>query len=159
MTHCMFNQSFLTTWKRFTLGCYIQKHQNTVEIFGRLWNPLPNPPILIGAKFRFVIQLIRVETLSVVAGAGPFVKVDDWFDSEKYLDILENQLLPWINQDYDGQPVCSIQDMSPIHTSRVTQHWFRQHPRIEVLPWLSKGADINPMGKIFGKKKIMIYFL
>ena len=64
---------------------------------------------------------------------------------EKYLDILENHLLPWIDQHYDGQPVRFIQDRPPIHTSRVIQHWFRQHPRIEVLPWPSQGADINPI--------------
>ena len=41
---------------------------------------------------------------------------------EKYLDILENHLLPWIDQHYDGQPVRFIQNRSP-HLSTL-HRWF-----------------------------------
>ncbi len=54
---------------------------------------------------------------------------------------MENEFLPWVQEHYGQQPVRFIQDRSPIHTSRVVTQWFREHPQIQFLPWLSKEAE------------------
>lgn len=69
---------------------------------------------------------------------------------EKYIEILENDFLPWVQEHYGEQPVRFIQDRSPIHTARIVTQWFRDHPQIELLPWPSKGADINPIENVWG---------
>lgn len=78
-------------------------------------------------------------------GAGDFVRIFGKFNKEKYLEILQNSLLPSIQTQFPNQPVRFIHDLSPIHQAIVIKAWFREHPEIEVLPWPPKGADINPI--------------
>ena len=80
-------------------------------------------------------------SFSAVGGAGPFVKINARFVKEKYLEILENEFLPWVQEHYGQQPVRFIQDRPPIHTARVVTQWFRKHPQIQLLPWPSKEAE------------------
>ena len=68
----------------------------------------------------------------------------------KYLEILENEFLPRVQEHYGQQPVRFIQDRSFIHTARVVTQWFREHPQIQLLPWPSKGADINRIENVWG---------
>ncbi|KAI9556114.1 hypothetical protein GHT06_018686 [Daphnia sinensis] len=86
---------------------------------------------------------------SSVAGAGPFLKINGRFVKEKYIEILEEELLPWVRQHYGEQQVHFVQDKSPIHTARIITQWFREHPQIELLPWPSKGADMNPIENVW----------
>jgi hypothetical protein len=58
-------------------------------------------------------------SFSAVGGAGQFVKINGRFVKEKYLEIMENEFLPWVQEHYGQQPVRFIQDSSPIHTARV----------------------------------------
>ena len=83
-------------------------------------------------------------------GPGLFLQIEGRFVKEKYLDILQNSLLPWIRARFGDQPVRFVHDRSPIHTARVIQQWFAEQPGIEVLPWPSKGADLNPIENIWG---------
>ena len=63
---------------------------------------------------------------------------------------MENEFLPWVQEHYVQQPVRFIQDRSPIHTAHVVTRWFRENPQIKLLPWPSKGADINPIEDVWG---------
>lgn len=67
------------------------------------------------------------------------------------MEILQNSLLPSIQAQFPNQPVRFIHELSSIHQARVIRAWFREHhPEIEVLPWPSKGADINPIENHWG---------
>ena len=83
-------------------------------------------------------------------GAGDIVCIEGTFNKEKYIDILENVLLPSIRNRFPNRPVRFIQDLSPIHTARVVRSWFQEHPEITVLPWPPKGADMNPIENVWG---------
>lgn len=84
------------------------------------------------------------------SGAGDFVQIDGRFVKEKYLDILNNILLPSIERRFPNRRVKFIQDNSPIHKAIVVRQWFREHPNIQVLPWPPKGADMNPIENVWG---------
>jgi hypothetical protein len=73
------------------------------------------------------------------AGAGDFVRIEGNLVKEKYVDILENILLPSILSKFPNSKVFFTQDQSPFHTSRIVQRWFRSHhSTIELLPWPPK---------------------
>ena len=79
-------------------------------------------------------------------GPGPFINIDGRFVKEKYLDILQNNLIPWIDEVYGpNESVYFIQDNSPIHTARIIRAWFAENPRIQVLPWPARSPDLNPI--------------
>ncbi len=83
-------------------------------------------------------------------GGGDFVRINGRFVKEKYLEILQNVLLPSIRRRFPDGRVNFIHDNSPIHTALVIRAWFRQHPEIRVLPWPPKGADMNPIENVWG---------
>ncbi len=83
-------------------------------------------------------------------GGGDFVRIQGRFNSEKYLDILQNVFLPSVRQRFPDGRFRFIHDNSSIHRAHIVRAWFREHPEIEVLPWPPKGADINPIENIWG---------
>lgn len=88
-------------------------------------------------------------------GPGPLVKIEGRLTGAKYIQILESYLLPYIRTIRHRFPnvvrVPFLQDRSPIHTSLVVRQWLQHHADvIEVIPWPAKGADLNPIEKIWG---------
>ena len=79
-----------------------------------------------------------------------FVRIQGRFNSEKYLNILQNVLLPSARQRFPEGPIKFIHDNSSIHRAHVVRDWFREHPEFDVLPWPPKGADMNPIENIWG---------
>jgi hypothetical protein len=83
-------------------------------------------------------------------GPGNFVRINGRLNSVKYIEMLENFLLPAIRERFPGRRMKFVQDLSPIHTARAVKAWFNAHPEIELLPWPAKGADLNPIENIWG---------
>jgi hypothetical protein len=52
-------------------------------------------------------------------GLGPLIKIDGSFDSERYLEILDNTVLPYIEDEFEDGNILYYEDNSPIHRSRV----------------------------------------
>ena len=84
-------------------------------------------------------------------GPSSLIRIEGSLNADKYIEILDNELLPTIDRFYGGGPVKFIQDLSPIHTSRAVKAWFQEHPGIQLLPWPPKGADLNPIENVWGQ--------
>ena len=76
------------------------------------------------------------------AGPGSFVKIKSKFVKEKYLDILNDHLLPFVEEWFGQNSVNFVHDNSPIHKANMIKTWCDEHPQINALPWPSKGADL-----------------
>ena len=46
-------------------------------------------------------------------------------------------------------PIRLVQDLSPIHTSRLVMDWFDNHREIELIGWPPKGCDMNPIENLW----------
>ena len=84
-------------------------------------------------------------------GAGAIHRITGRLTSEKYIQILDDVLLPTAWARFGLGPIRFIQDRSPIHTSHSVRDWFADRPEFELLPWPSKGADLNPIENLWSE--------
>lgn len=88
------------------------------------------------------------------SGVGELVDVGPGrFTRQKYADILEGVLLPIVRAMVypDLEPFYFLQYNSPIHTCRIVQEGFFDHPEITVLPHPPKSPDLNPSEHVWAK--------
>jgi hypothetical protein len=74
-------------------------------------------------------------------GLSPLFRIDGRFDSQKDVEILDNIVLPYIEDRFPNDHIFYYQDNSPIHRSRIATHWFEQN--------LNPGQLIQPPPKSF----------
>ena len=88
-------------------------------------------------------------------GGGFFYRFHGILTSEKYVQILENFLVPYAWARFgqtEDNPVPFVQDRSPIHRSYLIRKRFEdQGKEFDVLPWSPKGADTNPIENVCGE--------
>ena len=84
-------------------------------------------------------------------GLGSLVKLEGRLDSTAYQQVLEEHMLTdavaLIGDDFVFQ-----QDNAPIHTSRSTRQWLRQHD-VTLLDWPPKSPDANPIESLWHELK------
>lgn len=80
-------------------------------------------------------------------GVGSLVRLEGRIDSLAYQQVLADYMLPdaeaLIGDDFVFQ-----QDNAPIHTSRSTRQWLRDHD-VTVLDWPPKSPDANPIENLW----------
>lgn len=84
-------------------------------------------------------------------GGGAIHRINGRLNSEQYIDILENCLLPTAWERYEPGQIPFVQDRSPIHTAHVVKDWFVDHPEFDLIPWPSKAADFNPIENLWAE--------
>jgi hypothetical protein len=55
---------------------------------------------------------------------GPLVRIEGTFDAEKYIDILDDTVLPYIEEHFSNGHFYYYQDNSPIHRAKTVREWF-----------------------------------
>ena len=76
-------------------------------------------------------------------GAGVLHRIEDKLDGQQYQHILQNVMVPSVRMLYpDG--IIHLQDNS-IHDSRVVQECLSRLAYVELLEWLPRRPDMNPI--------------
>ena len=79
-------------------------------------------------------------------GVGDVIKIEGPFTGERYIDILENFLIPSLQLHFTDPalPLIYVQDRSPVHMARPVQDWLQeQSPVLQPLDLPSRGYMIN----------------
>lgn len=83
------------------------------------------------------------------AGPGELIRIDGHLNATKYIDILENSLLPALQMMFGEAELYFVHDKSPIHMSRATTNCLDQQEKLNAIPWPAKGADMNPIENLW----------
>ena len=75
-------------------------------------------------------------------GTGRLCVLKTTVNSAAYLQVLEHQLLPFIEDLFGDEEVLFQHDLAPAHSARCTTTWLRSH-NIPVLEWPANSPDLN----------------
>ena len=76
---------------------------------------------------------------------GPAIHVDGNLTRVTYLNIVADQVHPFMAMVFPDGSGLFQQDNAPCHTAHIAREWFEEHEVLTVLPWPPNSPDLNPI--------------
>ena len=87
------------------------------------------------------------------SGPGELIEIEERLNSEQYVQIMDQVLLPTVRAMLipEPEPVYLVMDNCPIHNSKLVTDWLNNHPEIIRIEWPAKSPDLNPIENLWAK--------
>lgn len=82
------------------------------------------------------------------AGGGGIHRINGRLNGQKYLELLQDAL-PEIRARLGDGIVQLQQDHSSVHDCNQVQAWLQQEPHVELVDWVPRAADLNPIENVW----------
>ncbi|MEN2496817.1 MAG: hypothetical protein MHMPM18_005239 [Marteilia pararefringens] len=156
-----FAKKYVATDKNFWDDVYFSDesyiHINLGSVMNRVRrfstsNPLDSRFLRKTVKFPLKVLVWGCMSSS---GLGRMTVCEGNMNSSKYLEVLQNKLLPSIEANSTISPI-HLDDSAPAHRTRNVIDWHREK-NISKIDWPGNSADLNPIENLWGylKSKIM----
>ena len=76
-------------------------------------------------------------------GLGPLVRIEGKMNHKDYINILEDNLLPFIQENYSTNHYKFQDDNAPVHTAKNVKKWMSEKGLILLEDWPSQSPDLN----------------
>lgn len=109
-------------------------------------------PDCLKRKVKFVSSVMVWGSMSA-RGVGKLHFIDGLVNTTKYLNILEESLLPTMEETLvSGEEFIFQQDGASCHTSKTALKWFSDNT-IPLLEWVSSSPDLSPIETLWHEMK------
>lgn len=108
-------------------------------------------PECVVQKVKFP-QKIMVWSVISCKGPGQLYVVQNTMRTDQYLNVLNNILIPQLNEWFPDGNCVFMQDSAPCHVAKKVKGFFSENG-LEVLPWPGNSPDMNPIEGIWNDLK------